>query len=156
MEKKSQRIRSSTDALLRKKALQFLGRREHTRDQLKKKLLCHGDADKVHAVLNSLEASDLLSASRYVEDYIRTRVRKLYGPKHIGAALRCQGLTDEAIEHGLRAAEIDWLECARRFYQKKFSRDEPNDKKERYRRIQALYRRGYDEETIRALMAEDT
>ena len=137
---------------IRKKALQYLARREHTRSQLRKKLLRHGSRNEVNEVLDRLVSDNILSESRYLESYIRSYAYKLYGPEYITASLCHQGFDPDKVEQSLSAARIDWLAGARRFYAKKFVRSKAMDEQEQQRRTHAMQRRGFREETIRAVL----
>lgn len=138
--------------LIRKKALQYLARREHTRSQLEKKLLRHGELGEVGSVLDELESDDFLSVSRYLESCIRSYVRKLYGPEYIMLKLCQQGFDERVIEQGLRAAKIDWPARARCFCLKKFPSLEAMDEQQRRQCVRSLRRRGYHDDTIETLI----
>ena len=138
---------------LYQKALQYLARREHTRSQLRQKLLRHAEADEVNETLDRLERDKVLSEERYLESYIETQVRKLYGPERIIAGLCYRGYDRNVAERSLREASVDWLACARRCYTKRFSKAQTMDERERGRRIRFLRGRGYHEDTIHSLLA---
>ena len=139
---------------LRKKALQYLARREHTRSQLQQKLLRHGDADEANEVLDSLERGNFLSERRYLDSYIEAQARKLYGPQRIVAGLCRLGFDRSVAERSLQKASIDWFACAQRCYASKFPKTEIMDRREQRRRIHFLQNRGYHEDTIRSLVAD--
>ena len=146
-------MRKRNSSSVYKKALQYLARREHTRNQLRQKLLRHAEADEADEVLDQLERDNFLSEGRYLASYIETQVRKLYGPERIIAGLCHQGYDRSVAERSLREASVDWLARARRCYTNRFPEAQTMDDRERHRRIRFLRSRGYHEDTIRSILA---
>ena len=73
---------------LRARAMRFLARREHSREELRRKLaptLVEGD--NLEAILDDLAARGWLSDSRYAEHAIRARSRR-FGPLRLAQELR--------------------------------------------------------------------
>ena len=129
---------------LRRTALNLLARREHSRQELARKLLrLTDDQDIISQVLDRLENEQLLSNERFVESFIRSHINKGHGPIRISQELRQKGIADEEINLALEALEIDWFEQAENTRQKKFGEDSPSDHKEKARQIRFLQYRGF-------------
>ena len=142
---------------VRAKALDYLSRREHARPELERKLLSKGyPREDVEAVLNELESDALLSHERLINDYIRSAERRGYGPLRIRQELKSRKqLGDSEIEKGMAENEVDWVACARRCSRKKFGERSPASNKEYFKRRDYLFRRGFPEDIIRAVLSEE-
>ena len=67
--------------LIYNKSLDLLSRREHSRKELKEKLLLRFQSDDViQTVLDKLETNNLINELRFAEAYPRSRKRKRLGP----------------------------------------------------------------------------
>jgi len=105
---------------LRGRALQLLARREHSREELRRKLAAHrgkddgkddgkdgGEASSVgadiEALLDDLTARGWLSDARFAEQSIRAGARR-YGPLRLAQRLRERGIGAEAIAAALKSA----------------------------------------------------
>jgi regulatory protein len=127
----------------RKRALDLLARREHSRLELATKLGARGHDDAaIAAVLSQLEQEGLLSNRRFAQSFIRARVAKGQGPVRIRLELAQRG-----IEEGrdiLGDADIDWDRLARAVRVKRFGPELPADYQERARRARFLQYRGFE------------
>lgn len=142
---------------LKGRALALLAQREQSRLELRRKLLRHlaraePDAAEpeaaVDAVLDQLEAADLLSAERFVESRIHARSSR-FGARRIQAELAQHGLALPAEAAAtLRVSELDRAADvrARRFA------EPPADADERARQSRFLVARGFAPETVHRLM----
>ena len=64
------------------KSLDLLSRREHSRKELKDKLLLRFDSNElIQTTLDKLESNNLINELRFAEAYVRNRKRKGFGPK---------------------------------------------------------------------------
>ena len=132
-------------------ALNLLARREHSRAELRRKLMTRGCAETVaEAVLNSLEDAGYLSDERYAEVYVRTRAEKGYGPLRIRAELRERGVAESVIDDCLAAHHGAWSAHLARVYAKRFKR--AGDFAERARQARFFQSRGFTLEQIRAVL----
>lgn len=138
-----------TDPDLKDAALRLLGRREHSRLELRRKL---GRRDVTRAaielVLDELAERELQSDERFARDYARSRVRRGYGPIRIRADLRSRGveagLGDRIVDAlELDGEPVDWAAVARATCERRFGELSPGDTKERARRWRSLARRGF-------------
>lgn len=137
---------------LKSRAIRLLSRREHSRVELRRKLLAieGGEAATalVDEVLDELQAGRWQSDQRFAEVFIRSRAERLGGAR-LARELTIRGI-DKGTADGLLAplrgeAEIEraqalWL---RRFGQL------PADRKERAKQGRFLVQRGFSEATVR-------
>ena len=102
------------------RALRYLSHREHSRQELRKKLLPYAQDDQeLDAVLDKLEKQKFLSDARYAQSIARRKSDR-YGSALIVESLRQQGVDQHIIEDvksDLKASEIDRLY---ELWQKKF------------------------------------
>lgn len=159
---------------LKARALQWLAQREHSRGELRRKLLPHaralaalGEGQKgidnnndgaepgaalaqVEALLDWLEANRYLSEQRFVESRINARASR-YGNRRIQQELAQHGVTlaGEAAQ-ALAASEH---ERAREVWTKKFGRPAA-DAAARARQARFLTARGFSAEIVRRVLRE--
>ncbi len=126
--------------------MNFLARREHSRAELARKLVSHGEPDEVEALLDQLEQEKLLSNSRYVEMLAHARAGK-HGSLRLKADLRAKGVPDSEMAAALEAARTQDLAAARAVWQKKFGAP-ANDAAERARQFRFLAGRGFPVDVI--------
>jgi len=138
----------------RKKAMDYLARREHGRSELLDKLTRFGfDADIADAAVAQLVADKLQSDERFVETFIAARVSQGKGPQRIRAELRERDIGDALIARGLSASGQDWYAAASAARQKKFGSRRPADFKEKARQMRFLQSRGFDSDQIQAAVS---
>ncbi|MGH1462907.1 MAG: regulatory protein RecX [Neptuniibacter sp.] len=130
------------------KAVNYLSRREHSRQELSVKLRST-DAERVDTVLDSLEESGFLSNRRFTESFVRMRVGQGHGLKRIRFDLQRKGIKDELLAEILDQLEIDWYELAVKLYERKYSAflDE-SDYKEKSKRMRFMSQRGFSIDEI--------
>lgn len=98
---------------LRRRAMDYLARREHSRYELQCKLREKFDIPSdalIASVLDRLEADNLLSDTRFAESYVRSRVGRGYGPLYIRHQLRQRQLDSVLIDQVLSFDEQDWTD----------------------------------------------
>ena len=143
-------------ARVRAKALALLARREHSAQELGRKLLERGyERTAVEAVLSSLEAQKLLSDARFVQEFVAARVRRGSGPLKIREELRGRGVSGELVDEAVRAHQEGWAAGAAEARRKRFGGKLPKDMKERARQARFLQQRGFSMEHIRAALKGD-
>ena len=87
--------RDLNEAEVRDIALRYLGLREYGIEELRQKLLHRGvESDIADKVVGDLADADLVSDQRFTEMYVRTRMRRLFGPLKIRGELRGKGISD--------------------------------------------------------------
>lgn len=133
-----------THEFLQGRALAMQARREHSRQEIRQKLLdLGGSPDVVDSLLEALIQRRLQSDERFAEIFIRSRAERGYGPRVIEAELRSKGVPAELQEEALAGSGYDWLEQAVLVRQRRFGRSLPSDMKERARQARFLQYRGF-------------
>ena len=144
---------TATDPQLRDKALRLLSQREHSRRELRRKLLERGSAEgPVDELLDHLRDTGLQSDRRFAEALARSRVARGYGPLRVRSDLARRGIAPPLALQVLDALQVDWADALRREYASRFSDGAPLDFEEKARRWRALERRGFTVAQLRDLL----
>ncbi len=140
----------------RKKAMDFLARREHGQDELINKLVTRGFLQDIAAeAVVRLTDQGLQSDRRFVENFIQSRISQGKGPLRISQELGSRGLLAGLVDQILGDLDVDWPDLARQVRLKKFGAHLPDDFKEKARQMRFLQYRGFDGEQIGVAMAAD-
>ena len=141
---------------IRKKAMDFLARREYGLDELTKKLADKGyKRTVVEDELSRLSDEGLQSDTRFAEAFVQSRVNQGKGPVRIRADLAQRGIRDGVIEGALEAAACDWFQLASHERRKKFGPAAPGEFKEKARQMRFLQYRGFEQDHIQAAVGAD-
>ena len=147
----------SEELELRRAAIDFLARREHSRHELALKLHQKVGALKrrrehpqhsIDKVLDELCQDGLQSDTRFAESYVRSRVAKGDGPIKIQAALQQRGVAQHVLETCLADAAIDWDQQLRAVWQKKYHGEIAEDAQTKARQLRFLQSRGYPADLV--------
>jgi regulatory protein len=148
--------RFSSPLEARKKAMDFLARREYGRNELIGKLesrgFLHGVATEA---VDRLTGQGLQNDERFVENFVQSRIRQGKGPRRIGQELSQRGLKAGLVDQVLSAVDTDWLELASDVRSRKFGDQVPGEFEEKARQMRFLQYRGFDSEQIRFAVAGD-
>lgn len=129
--------------------MDFLARREHSRQELYRKLTQRDfPPEEVEAVLTALQADNLLNEQRFTQAYINMRQQRGYGPMHIGQALRERGVPDSLIQQTLLMNSPDWHAIAAQVLAKKFPHANNADFEQTMKQKRFLQYRGFTMEQI--------
>jgi regulatory protein len=132
---------------LKGRALRFLARREHSRAELRSKLLPHAvDASVLDVLLDDLEAARLLSDRRYAEVVARSKGER-YGAASVARTLSRQGVAPELAAEALAPLRASERERALDICRRRFE-GPPADLRERARQHRFLLGRGFDPATV--------
>ena len=133
---------SGDPGLLSARAMRLLARREHSRDELRRKLArIASESDDVDGVIESLAQKGWLSDARYAEQAVRSKSRR-FGPIKVAHELRAKGVRDETIAAAFVAAGVDGAADIQRVWKSRFSALPDNDR-ERARQVRFLQGRGF-------------
>ena len=133
--------------------MDLLARREHTRRELRDKLLGrHYLAVDVDAALADLVEEGLLSDARFTEAYISSCIRKGHGPTRIRRELEKRGVGDVLIDEYLETIEVDWAELAVTVRDKKFGEQTVSNFREWAQQAKFLQYRGFTNGQIRDVL----
>jgi regulatory protein len=135
-------IAKKSEPSLKSRALRMLARREHSREELRRKLAHFvQEGDDVDAVLEDLAARGWLSDARFAEQAIRARSRR-FGPLKLAQQLRNRGVAEETISAGFRAAGEEGASDIAKVWGSRFHAP-PADERERGRQVRFLQGRGF-------------
>jgi regulatory protein len=138
----------------RKKAMDYLARREHSRAELARKMEQAGF--EMNASLDAIEQlrkDGLQSDRRFVDAFVQSRINQGKGPTRIRADLSQRGVRDPVIHEVLSAVEQDWFRLARDTRIKKFGMDLPVDFKDKARQMRFLQYRGFEPDQIQSAVS---
>jgi len=143
--------RFSSPQEARKKAMDFLARREYGQTELIRKLADKGfDRDVAANAVAQLTEDGLQSDERFSESFVQSRINQGKGPVRIRIDLGQKGIGDSIVEVALEEADPDWRALAREQRIKKFGPDLPTDFKEKARQMRFLQYRGFEQGHIQA------
>ena len=135
---------------LRARALRLLARREHTRQELERKLSPHaGSTHDLHDLMTGLERKNQFSEERYAEARARQLSRK-YGAARIRQDLKAKGVPEELVAR--YASPEDELQRARAILERKY-RTPAATREEKAKRMRFLQSRGFSNEIILSLLS---
>lgn len=137
-------------------AVRLLSRREHSTEELKRKLAAKGHPEaSIETVLDKLGQNKLVSDERFTATYVHHHARRGQGPVRIRAELRQQGITDSQIQQEVGAAGQDWNALATEVRRRKFGVELPRTAGERAKQARFLQYRGFNSDQIRAALKFD-
>jgi len=138
----------------RRRAMDLLARREHSRRELERKLAARSfDEALVRDVLDELEREGLLSAERFAQSFIEARYARGQGPRRIGRELAQRGVDPPA--GVIDDVRFDWDALARATRPKRFGPEAPASLEDKARQARFLEYRGFSHEQIRRALEFD-
>ena len=136
---------------LKARALRYLSAREHSRQELERKLARYAqEGDDVDALLDLLEHAKLLSQERFSEALVHRRSAR-FGNSRILSELGSHGIKGETLTGIKDDLAKDEAARAREVWRKKFGR-QALDAAERGKQIRFLSQRGFSQTSIQAAM----
>lgn len=135
----------SENKIIRKKAMDYLSRREHSRYELYKKISTHNfDKDLINQELDLLIRDGLLSDERFVEAFIHSRKKNGKGPLKISAELQQRGADESLINKYIEEIEnSEWLASAKQVVEKKLGNNQQLDYDNQLKMMKFLNNRGF-------------
>ena len=134
------------------KALDLLSRREHSRNELYLKLTKRFESkENINLTLDRLEENNLLSDSRFAEEYVQARRRKGFGPIKITVELQNRGVNESLIFNEIQRFD-DWVSLARKSFKKKFPNGPSSDLKELQKQKNFLVNKGFSFNEIESVL----
>ena len=137
---------------LKGRALRLLSQREHSRQELERKLQAFEETPgELAQALDFLQAKGFINEQRVVESVVNRRSNKL-GASRVRQELQAKGLPAEAINAVVQDLRSTELERAREVWRKKFG-IQPVDAPARAKQIRFLVSRGFAPEVVRRVVA---
>ena len=139
----------------RRKAMDFLARREHSRQELERKLASRDfPLDVVREVLDKLRADGLQDDQRFVEAFVRSRVVRGKGPLKVMSELADRGVDAGLVQDVLASCDADWASLAAEAVSKRFGNHPVQDFKDRAKRLRFLAQRGFTRDQSQAAVLQ--
>jgi regulatory protein len=136
----------------RNSAMNLLARRDHSRQELQRKLAQRGfDEEEIESALNYLRRENLQSDRRYAEAYLQQRRGKGFGPLRIEYELLDRGINQAIISDCLQLAQDDWFDVLEFERQKKYGLEIPREYAQRMKQARFLQNRGFPSEMVMRL-----
>ncbi len=140
------------ESSIRNKAMDLLARREHSEQELRRKLQTREyDANAIDETLQTLKEDGLQSDERFVESYVNHRFKAGVGPLKIRHELRQRGVSDELIDEFIEPSSGQWDELMTRQRIRKYGASIPSDYAERMKQARFLQNRGFSPESVMRL-----
>ena len=125
------------------RALRYLSRREHSRHELRKKLLPYAESDvELDELMTKLEAQSWLSDERFAESLIRRKSER-YGSLKIVDELKHQGIEGDSLLEIKERLKITDAMRAWELWQRKFDSVVTKDPKEKSKQMRYLVSKGF-------------
>ena len=129
--------------------MDYLARREHSEQELARKLTGRGfAAGLVETAVAGLKTDGLLSDQRFAEAFVNSRFQRGSGPQKIQAELRERGIDTDLISLCIEMYADQWRQRIREVREKKFGADLPGNFRERGRQMRFLRQRGFTADQI--------
>jgi regulatory protein len=138
-------------------AVRLLARREHSKDELRRKLKRRGHPDAtIETVVMTLSEAAYVSDARFADSFVRVRSERGQGPLRIRAELRQRGVEETLADELLTETADFWIERARSARRKRFGDAVPETRNDWNRQARFLAQRGFPADLIyRALGISD-
>ncbi|MFK8012157.1 MAG: regulatory protein RecX, partial [Marinicellaceae bacterium] len=151
MSKKTFKLRSDLEKA-RASALASLVMREHSVKELQDKLTRKEyKPESIEIVIQECLKDNYLNDQRFAEIYWRSRARKGFGPIKILMELKQKGIDSHMAQDASVQDELDFEEVIQAAYEKKFKGKSIKDFKDKLKRQNYLYQRGFDIDLIKTV-----
>jgi regulatory protein len=125
------------------RALRYLSRREHSCQELRKKLLPYAESDvELDEVMAKLETQSWLSDERFAESLVRRKSER-YGSLKIINELKQQGIEGDSLLGIKERLKISDATRALELWQRKFDSLVTKDPKEKSKQMRYLVSKGF-------------
>jgi len=136
---------------LKARALRYLAAREHSRQELARKLARHAEeGDDIDAVLDWLQLNNFLSESRFAESLVNRRASR-FGGSRIVSELQGHGVDEATIAALKSELASDEPERALQVWSKRFG-VAPADAAAAAKQMRFLQQRGFSHHAIKLVM----
>lgn len=132
----------------RDQAVRLLARRDHSRLELRRKLVERGHAEvPIEDTLAWLTANGLQSDERFADAYVRSALNRGCGERKIRAALAERGVASQLTANLLNIGDEEWLRLATTALRKRFRGVPAGSRPEAAKRLRFLLGRGFGSAT---------
>ncbi|SVA22398.1 uncharacterized protein METZ01_LOCUS75252 [marine metagenome] len=153
-EKIIHKTEKSTDHLeVRKKAMDYLSRREYGFYELVEKLVLYGFLKETALIaVENLASEGLQNDQRYVESFVQSRINQGKGPLRIQQELQHRKVSDNLINDAINETTENWFKLAEKVRLKKFGSKIPLDFQKKAKEMKFLKYRGFESDHIQYAM----
>ena len=153
-EKIIHKAEKSTDQLeARKKAMDYLSRREYGFYELVEKVVLYGFLEETALfAVEKLASEGLQDDKRYVESFIQSRINQGKGPLRIQQELQHRKVSDNLINDAINETTENWFKLAEKVRLKKFGSKIPLDFQKKAKEMKFLKYRGFESDHIQYAM----
>lgn len=139
---------------LKGRALKLLAAREHSRQELERKLAQHEqEPGQLKQALDELQARGFIDAQRVADSVLHRRAGRL-GAARIRQELQAKGLDAETVATAVAGLQATELERAREVWRRKFG-EPAADPAGRAKQMRFLLARGFGAEVVRRVVRAD-
>lgn len=132
--------------------IKLLAFREHSRLEIKRKLLAKGFmAEEIDKTIACLIENNIQSDDRFADHYVNMRKNRGFGPLRIEYELKEKGIEEPLIQKYLYSNKIDWHQLARNCRQKKFGFSIPENFTDQTKQKKYLQYKGFSFEDIKLI-----
>ena len=146
--------KSQPEKSLRQRALEYLGKREYSYQELGQKLKSYLDEadeeDRITAILEDFKTRGWLSDARFTEQVAHAR-RAKFGSSKIAHELREKGVSEELVADALSKLKESDLSAATEVWRKKYKAT-ATDKNEWAKQARFLQSRGFGFDIIKKVL----
>ncbi|CAL62749.1 Regulatory protein RecX [Herminiimonas arsenicoxydans] len=136
---------------LKARALRYLSAREHSRQELARKLARYAqEGDDIEALLDTLEAANFMSEARFSESLVNRRAAR-FGNSRILSELKSHNIDPDSLTEIKAALAQDEVARAREVWTRKFG-VAASDANGRAKQMRFLLQRGFSHRAIQAAM----
>ena len=137
---------------LKGRALKLLAAREHSRQELERKLAPHEtEPGQLKAALDELQSRGFIDEQRVVDSLLHRRAPRL-GAARIRQELQAKGVGAERVGEALAALRATEVARARDVWRRKFGTP-PADAQQRAKQARFLIGRGFSADAVRKVLA---
>ncbi len=130
------------------RALRYLSRREHSRQELRKKLLPYAESEgELDELIEKLVQQSWLSDQRYAEGLVRRKSDR-YGSLKIIEELKQQGINGHSLSELKESLKHSDAHRAWDLWHRKFTEGPSKDPKERSKQMRYLVAKGFPMEVV--------
>ena len=130
------------------RALRYLSRREHSRQELRKKLLPYAESEnELDELIEKLVQQSWLSDQRYAEGLVRRKSER-YGSLKIVEELKQQGINGPSLSELRENLKHSDANRAWDLWQRRFTEGVTKDPKERSKQMRYLVSKGFPLEIV--------
>ncbi|MFW5431419.1 MAG: recombination regulator RecX [Methylophilaceae bacterium] len=149
------KLRNFQPKSLRQRALEYLGKREYSFQELGRKLKTYAEEeDDIPALLEDFKSRGWLSDARFTEQLVHARKSK-FGSAKVANELREKGIADDLIADAVANIKENELENATEVWRKKFKTPATN-RNEWAKQARFLQSRGFDFDAIKKVLNTKT